>query len=71
MENIVDVTHQFIVPYNPFLLLYFRAHINVDIYSNVRSMKYIYKYVYKGHDCCNIKIAAENDILDHEINVFV
>jgi len=65
----VDVTNQFIVPYNPFLSLYFRAHINVEICSSVRSIKYIYKYVYKSHDCCNIQIAAENDILNYdEIN---
>jgi len=68
----VDVTNQFIVPYNPFLLLYFRAHINVEICSSVRSIKYVHKYVYKGHDCCNMEMAAENDTLDHdEINVFL
>lgn len=27
----VDITNQFIVPYYPFHLLYFRAHINVEI----------------------------------------
>lgn len=67
----VYVTNQFIVPYNPFLLLYFRAHINVEICSSVRSIKYIHKYVYKGHDCCNIEVAVENDTLNHdEISVF-
>jgi len=69
----VDVTNQFIVPYNPFLLLYFRAHINVEICSSVRSIKYIHKYVYKGHDCCNIEVVAADDgTLHHdEINVFL
>lgn len=68
----VYVTNQFIVPYNPFLLLYFRTHINVEICSSVRSIKYIHKYVYKGHDCCNIEVAVENDTLNHdEISVFL
>ena len=39
-----------IVPYNRFLLLKFTAHINVEIYSTVNSVKYLYKYVYQGHD---------------------
>jgi hypothetical protein len=68
----VDVTNQFIVPYNPFLLLYFQAHINVEICSSVRSIKYIHKYVYKGHDCCNVGMAVESDALDYdEINAFL
>lgn len=70
-ENI-EIGNQFVVPYNPFLLLYFQAHINVEICSSVRSIKYIHKYVYKGHDCCNLEVAAHGDKLDHdEINQFL
>lgn len=66
------VTNLFIGPYNPFLLLYFHARINLEICSSVRSIKYFYKYAYKGHNCCNIEVAAENDTLDHgEINEFL
>jgi len=44
----------------------------VEICSSVRSIKYAHKYVYKGHDCCNVEVVTENDTrLDHdEINVF-
>lgn len=38
------------VPYNPWLLLKYDCHINVDICSNIKSIKYLYKYVYKGPD---------------------
>ena len=42
--------NRWVVPYNPLLLLKFNAHINVEICSTVSAVKYLYKYVYKGHD---------------------
>ena len=38
------------VPYNPYTLLKFNAHINVEICSTVNGIKYLYKYVQKGLD---------------------
>jgi hypothetical protein len=45
-----DFTNQWVVPYNPYLLLKYNCHINVEICSSITAVKYIYKYVYKGHD---------------------
>jgi hypothetical protein len=28
----------------------FNCHINVEVYSSIKSVKYLFKYVYKGHD---------------------
>jgi hypothetical protein len=42
--------NRWVVPYNPYLCLKYNAHINVEICSSVQSVKYIYKYVFKGHD---------------------
>lgn len=39
-----------VVPYNPYLLKTFNCHINVEICSSIKAVKYIYKYVYKGGD---------------------
>jgi hypothetical protein len=39
-----------IVPYNLFLSLYFQAHINVKICNTVAAIRYVYKYIFKGHD---------------------
>ena len=52
------VDNQFVVPYCPQLLRIFNCHINVEVVSSVRSVKYLYKYVYKGHDAANITIEA-------------
>ena len=42
---------------------------NVEACMSVKSVKYLYKYVYKGHDCARIEF---NEIYNHdEIKVFV
>jgi hypothetical protein len=39
-----------VVPYNSYLSLLFNCHINVEVCTSVAAVKYLYKYVYKGHD---------------------
>ena len=64
-----DVDNQWIVPYNPWLSIKYKAHINLESCSSVKAVKYLYKYIYKGHDCANIEI---NERLDHdEISTFL
>ncbi|XP_075515341.1 uncharacterized protein LOC142549981 [Primulina tabacum] len=41
---------RWVVPYSPYLLAKFNCHINVEICSTIQAIKYIYKYIYKGHD---------------------
>src|SRR5258705_15894 len=50
--------NRFLVPYNPFLLLKYDAHINVEVCTSLRAVKYIYKYIYKGFDCANMVVTA-------------
>jgi len=30
--------------------MWYKCHINVEVCSSITAMKYLYKYVYKGHD---------------------
>ncbi len=46
------------VPYNPYLSLLFNCHINVEVYTSVAVVKYVYKYVYKGHDRAQVDVVA-------------
>jgi len=70
--NIKDMTvdNQWVVPYNPFLLLKFNCHINVEICASIKSVKYLFKYVYKGHDCASVRISS-NTIQCDEIQNFL
>ncbi len=42
--------NRWVVPYNPYLSLLFNCHINVEVCTFVTAVKYLYKYIYKGHD---------------------
>lgn len=45
-----SVDNRYVVPYNSYLLLKFKCHINVEVCSTVKSVKYVYKYIHKGYD---------------------
>ena len=42
--------NRYVVPYNPYLSRKFRSYINVEVYTSVKCVKYIHKYIYKGHN---------------------
>ena len=41
-----QVDNQWVVPYNPALLMMFDCHINVEVTSSIDCAKYLHKYVY-------------------------
>lgn len=45
-----------VVPYNKWLLLRYNAHMNVEICGFIEAVKYLFKYVYKGHDRAALNI---------------
>ena len=53
-NRIIDNRH--VVPYSPELLRTYNSHINVVAVTSIKSVKYLYKYIYKGHDADNITI---------------
>lgn len=60
-----DIDNRWIVPHNPYLSKKFQAHINLEACMSIKSVKYLFKYVYKGHDCANIEVVQEQQ-LDHD-----
>lgn len=72
-KNGCELDNRYIVPYSPYLSLKYSAHINVEICASVKSVKYLYKYVYKGHDAAKMVIAngGENVLIHDEIKNFV
>eukprot|EP00794_Sanderia_malayensis_P002726 gene2726-biopygen2250 len=49
-----------VVPHNRHLLLRFESHINVEVCSSVKSVKYILKYIHKGQDMAHVEISEVN-----------
>jgi len=48
--------HRYVVPHNLYLVTKYSAHINVEVCSSVAAVKYLFKYVYKGHDKAEVKL---------------
>lgn len=69
----VTMDNRYVIPYSPFLLLKYDAHINVEICTSLRAVKYIYKYIFKGFDCANIAISSvgQQELRINEISNFI
>ncbi|XP_022883840.1 uncharacterized protein LOC111400679 [Olea europaea var. sylvestris] len=48
--------NRWVVPYNPYLSAKFDCHINIEVCSSIKAVKYLYKYVYRCHDRINFCI---------------
>lgn len=44
------VDNRDVIPFCAYLSLKYDCHINVEVCATVKSVKYIHKYIYKGHD---------------------
>ncbi|XP_019430714.1 PREDICTED: uncharacterized protein LOC109338037 [Lupinus angustifolius] len=69
LNRCVTIDNQWVVPYNPWLLLKYDCHINVEICSSIKSITYLYKYVYKGPD--RIAMEVHRGINTDEIQQYV
>ena len=58
-KTVVD--NRFVVPYNPYLLQRFDAHINVEVVATMGCVKYLYKYLMKGPDSATLQIVATEE----------
>ncbi|KAG5568268.1 hypothetical protein H5410_064708 [Solanum commersonii] len=61
-----NIDNTWVVPYNPYLLCKFNCHINVEVCSDIKVVKYIYKYICKGHD--KIAFSIHNNQSNVEID---
>lgn len=68
--NGMRIDNSWIVPYNPILTLKYNCHVHVECCASVKSFKYLFKYVYKGHDCANVTIQEHQTLQHDEIKHF-
>ena len=59
-----EVDNRWIVPFNPWLSRKFDAHINVEICSSVKSVKYLFKCVYT-RDMIVVTLRSELPVMDN------
>lgn len=52
--------NRWVVPHNVYLCTKYNAHINVEVCTTLTVVKYLYKYVFKGHDCASMVLQNEN-----------
>ncbi len=57
-----QLNNRWVVPYNIDLVTKYNAHINIEICNSVLAVKYLYKYVYKGHDRATVTLSQSNHI---------
>jgi hypothetical protein len=53
--------NRWVVPHCPLILLLLMCHINVELTFNIRAIKYIHKYIYKGHDRTTMEFGKDID----------
>jgi hypothetical protein len=53
----IELDNRWVVRHNVYLLTKYDAHINVEVCNNIRAVKYLFKYVYKGHDRATVEIS--------------
>uniref|UniRef100_A0A8I6XFF5 Uncharacterized protein n=1 Tax=Hordeum vulgare subsp. vulgare TaxID=112509 RepID=A0A8I6XFF5_HORVV len=56
-----ELDNRWVVPYIPYLLRMFNYHINVEICSSIKVVKYLFKYIYKGHDRACVTVTDKAD----------
>ena len=55
-------TNRWVVPYNPYLLLRYQCHLNVEVCSTIKAVKYLYKYTYKGPDRAHLESVRDETV---------
>lgn len=59
-----EMDNGWVVPYNATLSLKYKCHLNVEVVRSTNSVKYLYKYIYKGPDKILVK-RTNDEITDY------
>jgi hypothetical protein len=57
----IELDNHWVVPHNVYLSTKYDVHINVEVCNNIHAVKYLFKYIYKGHDRAIVEISRQSD----------
>ena len=66
-----EIDNRWIVPYNPYLLLKYDCHINVECCTSNKVAKYLYKYVTKGNTRAMVNATINGNDGNDEIENYI
>ena len=69
-RQIYDIDNSHIVPYNPMLLKIFKAHINVELCTSIKAIKYVCKYICKGQDMLSFELKPKIKNANDETEIY-
>ena len=65
------LNNSWVVPYNPYLLLRYNCHINVEICASTKATKYLYKCIHKVGDRMMMRVYEDGEqISRNEVRAF-
>jgi hypothetical protein len=70
IKNGQTIDNSWVVPYNPYLLLRFNCHINLEVCKSAKATKYLFKYIHKGHDRVVVSWQEDSDQPRNEIHEY-
>ena len=69
VKSVLLLDNRLVITYNPYLCQKYNCLINVENAGSIRSMKYLHKYIHKGHDAADFLITEQqHDEVIHYTN---
>ena len=66
-KNLQELGDEWVIPYNPYLMRKYDTYINVEICNSIKSVKYLYKQVFKSQDKFGVNLIEDNNIAHVEV----
>lgn len=71
-RKIIKIDNRWISTYCAILLIYLHCHINVEVVGFIKAVKYLFKYIFKGHDAALLEFGENmGPLVYNEVKTFV